>query len=139
MSTGRRAYDILRGWVSHEWDRIREIERTLAEDELRESAEPLPSPTPRSYERSDAELKMAKEDSISHARNLLGVTEKSNFEDIRKAFDRLNKRSDPARFPPNSSERTQAAEIQKRIHWAYHVLTESMDTIQKRFRSLELD
>ena len=139
MSTGRRAYDILRGWVSHEWDRIREIEHDLAEQELRESMDQLKQPSAKPCETSEAEAVLAKEDAMAHARNLLGVGDKASFEEIRKSFDKLNKRSDPARFPNGSSERTQAAEIQKRIHWAYQVLTDSMDNIQKRFGSLELD
>jgi hypothetical protein len=139
MSTGRRAYDILRGWVSHEWDRIREIEHDLAEDELRESMDkPYPTHIP-NESKTEEQVKAAKADARAHACNLLGVDEKASFEDIRKAFDRLNKRSDPARYPANSPERTQAAEIQKRIHWAYQVLTDSLNNIQKRFRSLELE
>lgn len=137
MSTGRRAYDILRGWVSHEWDRIREIERDLAEDELRQTMEnPAPAKDPPSS--ADPSPRLPKEDAQSHARRLLGVGDKATFEEIRKAFDRLNQRSDPARYPANSSERTQAAEIQKRIHWAYQQLTDSFDTVEKRFRSLEI-
>ena len=31
------------------------------------------------------------------------------------------------------------SEIQKRVHWAYAVLTDSMDSTEKRFRSLEID
>jgi DnaJ-class molecular chaperone len=137
MSTGRRAYDILRGWVSHEWDRIREIERDLAQQELQQSMETVR--TPSANLESEVEQKLAKEDALEHARNLLGVKESASFEEIRRAFDKLNKRSDPARFPVNSSERSQAAEIQKRIHWAYQLLTESMDSIRKRFGSLELE
>jgi hypothetical protein len=137
MSVGRRAYDILRGWVSHEWDRIREIERDLAEEELNRSMDdPYPArPAPQ----GGAAVPVAPEDAPTHARKLLGVAESASFEEIRKAFDRLNKRSDPARFPAGSSEREQAAEIQKRIHWAYKTLTDSFDTVDKRFRSLELD
>src|SRR5512138_3423079 len=108
MSTGRRAYDVLRGWVSHEWDRIKEVERDLAEDELRAGLDqPYPA-RPRPEPRSEEELKAAKEDARVHARNLLGVNEKATFEEIRKAFDRLNKRSDPSRFPANSPEQTSA-------------------------------
>ena len=139
MSTGRRAYDILRGWVSHEWDRIREIERDAAVDELRES---MDQPTTRSTQvevRTEEQLKAAKEDARAHACRLLGVGDRATFEEIRRAFDKLNKRSAPERFPVNSSERNQAAEIQKRIHWAYQILTESLGTTEKRFRSLELE
>lgn len=139
MSTGRRAYDILRGWVSHEWDRIREIEHDLAADELRQS---MDQPAPRATQvevRTEEQVKAAHEDARAHACRLLGVGEKATFEEIRRAFDKLNKRSAPERFPVNSPERTQAAEIQKRIHWAYQMLTESLGTTEKRFRSLELE
>ena len=138
MSTGRRAYDILRGWVSHEWDRIREIEHDLAEDELREALDRPAPRTARQDSSGDEIVKLAREDAETHARRLLGVSEKASFEEVRKAFDRLNKRSAPDRFPANSPERTQAAEIQKRIHWAYQTLTDSLGAIEKRFRSLEL-
>jgi hypothetical protein len=138
MSTGRRAYDILRGWISHEWDRIREIEHDLAADELREAMDrPQSRPAP-PVEKTEAQVEAERKDAQAHARRLLGVPEKATFEEIRKAFDKLNKRSSPERFPANSSERTQAAEIQKRIHWAYQTLTEGMGSIEKRFRSLEI-
>jgi hypothetical protein len=57
---------------------------------------------------------------------------------VRKAFARFNKRSDPANFPAGSAEATQATEIQKRVHWAFGVLTENMDATEKRFKSLEI-
>ncbi len=135
MSTGKRAYDIVRGWVGHEWDRIREIERDLAADELEEAIE---RPAPAKTRTVTREVPVPKEDADAHARRLLGVGETASFEEIRKAFDRLNQRSDPTRFPANSGEQTQAAEIQKRIHWAYAQLTAKFDTVEKRFRSLEI-
>jgi len=139
MSTGRRAYDILRGWVNHEWDRIREVERDLAEDELRHSMEvPMPSRSV-TREMTEAEVAAAKEDAKAHARKLLGLENGATFEEIRKAFDRLNQRSDPAKYPNGSAEQKQAAEIQTRIHWAYTQLTDGVDSIEKRFRSLEIE
>lgn len=137
MSTSRRAYDILRGWVSHEWDRIREVERDLAQNELQDA---MDKPAPIRPPQPGPELAaVSPEDARKHAEDLLGVKHGADFEEIRKAFDRLNQRSDPARFPANSSEREQAASIQKRIHWAYQILTDSIDSIDKRFRSLELE
>lgn len=139
MSTGRRAYDILRGWVNHEWDRIREVERDLAQDELRQSMEVPMVTRSVTREMTDAEVAAAKEDARAHARKLLGLEEGATFEDIRKAFDRLNQRSDPAKYPNGSAEQKQAAEIQTRIHWAYTQLTDGVDNIEKRFRSLEIE
>lgn len=139
MSIGKRAYNIARGWISHEWDRIREVERDLAEDELRQSMD-NPAPTTRSATRemTDAEVAAAKEDARAHARRLLGLEDGATFEEIRKVFDRLNQRSDPSKFPNGSAEQKQAAEIQTRIHWAYAQLTDGVDNIDKRFRSLEI-
>ncbi|HRK20762.1 MAG TPA: hypothetical protein PLX06_03095 [Fimbriimonadaceae bacterium] len=139
MSTGRRAYDILRGWVNHEWDRIREIERDLAEDELRQSMDDPTVTRTVTREMTESEIAAAKEDARAHARKLLGLSEGASFEEIRKAFDRLNQRSDPAKYPNGSAEQKQAAEIQTRIHWAYTQLTDGIDNVEKRFRSLEIE
>lgn len=132
MSMGKRAYDLLRGYVHREWERIQDVERDYAERELEEAIErPYPvsgPPTPALEE--DRELRAAK---------LLGVSLNSPFEEVRKAFERLNKRSDPSNFPAGSREAVEAGEIQKRVHWAYAVLTERVDVIEKRFRSLEID
>ena len=134
MSMGRRTYDLLRGYVSHEWDRIKDVERELAERELKEDlppkskAEAPATPTPKTPE-----------DKKTYARRLLGVTEESSFEDIRKAFTRLCKRSDPANFPSGSAEAKKAADIQRQVNWAFNELTDDMDATERRFRSLELD
>jgi hypothetical protein len=133
MSMGRRTYDLLRGYVSHEWDRIKDVERDLAERELREDLPPqqakAATPTP----------PQAPEDKKTYARRLLGVTEESSFEDIRKAFTRLSKRSDPANFPVGSAEAKKASDIQRQVNWAFNELTDEMDATERRFRSLELD
>ncbi len=131
MSMGRRAYNVLRGYVGREWERIQGLEEDVATQEL--NAETLPKAKPASDLPPIPEVNRE-----AHARTLLGVGPQAPFEDIRKAFERLNKRSDPANFPPGSSEATQAAEIQKRVHWAFGVLTEGMDATEKRFKSLEI-
>lgn len=137
MSGARRAYNIVRGYVMREWERIQGVERDLAESELLKSlsdvegSDPGPSAQGPAYERSVNPKEVA--------RRFLGVAEDADFATIRKAFDKLNKRSDPKNFPEGSKEQEQAAEIQKRVHWAYATLTEDLDPTQKRFRSLELD
>ena len=145
MSSGRRAYDILRGYVGTEWERIKGVERDLAERELW-GTKPLPTSfyntpatqTPETPAAAKAEPR-APQDPKAYARRLLGVSETSPFSEIRKAFARLNKRSDPANFPAGSAEATQALEIQKKVAWAYSVLTEDMDSTERRFGSLELE
>lgn len=137
MSTARRAYDILRGYIGQEWERIQGVEESSARAELheamgkparREVAEDTPSES----------IPVPTEDRGAYARSLLGVGPNATFDEIRKQFERLNRRSDPANFPPGSAEATKAAEIQKRVHWAYGFLTDHIDNTEKRFRSLEI-
>jgi hypothetical protein len=135
MSGPKRAYDMLRGYVSSEWERIKDVERSHAEVELSESLlPPVPKPTPMPVVPLENQ-----EDIKTHARRLLGVGEECSFAEVRKAFTRLNKRSDPANFPSGSPEAAKAAEIQKKVTWAYTTLTEGMDATERRFRTLELD
>lgn len=134
MSTARRAYDILRGYIGQEWERIQGVEESSARHEL---AEAMQKPAA-AQATPDTTAPIENEDRGAYARRLLGVAASASFDEIRKQFERLNRRSDPTNFPAGSAEANQAAEIQKRVHWAYGFLTEHMDTTEKRFRSLEI-
>lgn len=134
MGTARRAYDLMRGYVNREWDRISGSEGSDAQRELDEAMASTPLPTPQPSTDSAPPLTMKE-----RAQSILGLSASATFADIRKAFERLNKRSDPKNFPIGSVEAIKAAEIQKQIHWAYGTLTEGMDTTEKRFRSLEIE
>jgi hypothetical protein len=135
MSSGRRAYNLLRGYINTEWDRIQGIDQDKAWKELEQSlGKPAPASTPAETQPQVA----TPEDRMAHARRLLGVAEGATFDEVRKAFDRLSKRSDPKNFPENSEESRQAAEILKKVNWAFGVLTDGMDATEKRFRSLEI-
>jgi hypothetical protein len=135
MSTGRRAYDLLRGYVNSEWDRIRGVEDDAATQEL---AEGLENPTLRRPTDPTREPISEPADRMALARKILGVPEGATFAQVRTAFERINRRADPSNFPAGSPEATQASEIQRRVQWAYGVLTDGMDTTEKRFRSLEI-
>lgn len=142
MREAQRAYDILRGYLGREWDRIKGVDYESAEKELEEA---LNQPRRRSRP-VDEEVEyvvttreLADEEKPAHARRLLGVSESATFSVIRKKFEQLNRRSDPQNFPEGSVEREQAAIIQRRVVWAYHVLTEDLDGTEKRFRSLEIE
>ncbi|MGV3616424.1 MAG: hypothetical protein ACO1SV_13930 [Fimbriimonas sp.] len=140
MSTGRRAYDILRGYVNHEWERIQGVQMSDAERELYESLEPGAMATSeKATETASAPASYSGTLDPSKAREILGVGPEASFADIRASFDRITKRSDPANFPPGSAEAKQAEEIHRRVHRAYAILTEGMDSTEKRFRSLEID
>lgn len=135
MSMGRRAYDLLRGYVNREWDRIRGVEESDAYREL-EAATKTPHGGDIPSTSSDS---MPAHDPKGFARSVLGVGEKATFAEIRRAFERLSRRSDPANFPAGSNEQRQAAEILKRVNWAYRVLTEDANEVEKRFGSLEIE
>lgn len=133
MSTGERAYRILKGYISREWDRVRSLERRLAEEELEQIGPPNPPRTA-----PETELR-AGADPRARARRILGVSEDATFRTIHQAFTRLNRRSDPRNFPAGSEEAQIAARLREQVHWAYRVLTEGMDNRELRFGSLELD
>lgn len=139
MSGIRRAYDIMRGYVNQEWDRIRGVDYENADQELENA---LRNPVNRKtsddrYEVTTRELSDVERP--SYARKLLGVKEDATFAQIRKKFEQLNERADPNKFPSGSVEREQAILIQRRIAWAYQILTEKLDETEKRFRSLEIE
>jgi hypothetical protein len=135
MSTGRRAYDMLRGYVNREWDRIRGVEFESAERELQEALE---KPTQRKIDLAGMDESIVIDRQLN-ASKILGVPINAPYSEIHKAFERLKKRSDASNFPSGSPEAAQAIEIQRRVQWAYGVLTEGMDVTEKRFRSLEID
>jgi len=150
VSEIRRAYDLLRGYVNSEWDRIKGIEwddawkelnaatrtpdaRDLAESELSavDSVSEQPRPTPREVP-TEVDLK-------AQARQILGVGPSDDFETVRKAFEKLNRRTQPDNFPAGSEEAKSASALRARVQWAYTVLTAEMSQSEKRFKSLEID
>lgn len=140
MSLGRRAYDLLRGYVNRELDRIEGIDRLRAESELADSLDKTGPASEPAIPRSHPDAPEPKPvDPRAQARKILGVEENDDFSTIRKAFEKLNRRSDPANFDEGSPEREGAEQIRQRVNWAYRILTESMDSREKRFRSLEIE
>jgi hypothetical protein len=137
MSTGRRAYDLLRGYVNREWERIQGVEGDSAEQELNEA---LAGPGyRRTVQSSEVEYEVVILSDEEKARQILGVGPSATFEEIRKAFDKLNQRSDPANFPAGSTEADHAADIRSRVHKAFRILSDKFDSTETRFKSLEID
>ncbi|MCX7800554.1 MAG: hypothetical protein N2109_09455 [Fimbriimonadales bacterium] len=132
MSTGGRAYRILKGYISREWDRVKGLERALAEEELERIG-------PETSVRSASEAGVPGVDPRARARRILGVPEDASFRTIHQAFTRLNRRADPKNFPAGSDGAQIAAQLRDQVHWAYRVLTEGMDNRERRFGSLEID
>jgi hypothetical protein len=140
MSTGRRAYDLLRGYVNREWERIQGVDEISAEQELNDALE---GPVNRNrnvtttFETAEYEVVLLSDE--DKARQILGVANDATFDEIRKAFDRLNDRSDPAKFPVGSPEAEHAAEIRSRVHRAFRILSDKFDSTETRFKSLEIE
>ncbi len=141
MSTGRRAYNLLRGYIGREWDRIKSWERLDALKELDITHDTAPDEKPAPESEPEKTVVYIPEGSTREqaAAHILGVSEKASFQEIRHAFVKLSKRSDPANFTEGTAEHTQAREIYKKVHWAYRLLTEGMSDSDKRFGSLEIE
>lgn len=138
MSTGRRAYDLLRGYVNHEWERIKGIDGLDPAEEELNAALAGPGYRRTAYsEETQVEMVQLSEEDL--ARQILGVTPTATFDEIRKAFDKLNQRSDPKNFPSGSIEAENAAEIRSRVHRAFRILSDKFDATETRFKSLEID
>lgn len=136
MDTGRRAYDLLRGYVNQEWERIRGVDDKDARSELDAA---MASAKLREERPQASDVEPVVDDPKVWAHRILGVTSTADFSDIRKAFERLNSRSDPSKFPAGSPEARQASDIQLRVQRAYAILAEGVDTTEKRFKSLEIE
>jgi len=138
MSSAKRAYDLLRGYVNTEWERIKGVDLNDAERELNDSlANPVTSPGGSTASKVAPATPAPSDPAL--ARQILGVAEGASFIEIRTCFERIVKRTDPANFPTGSAEGAQAEMIHRRVHKAYAILTEGMDATEKRFRTLEID
>lgn len=134
MGTAKRAYDLLRGYVNREWDRIQGVEALDAWRELEDAPAPPSTPAPGAPLSPDSP-----HDQAEAARRILGVSTTASYEEIRKSFERLSKRSEPSNFPPGTPERVAAEQIRKRVDAAYRLLTDQTPTTEKRFKSLEIE
>ena len=132
VSVGRRAYDLMRAYVGREWERIGGMERASAEMELYESYD-------RTASRRETSDPQPAADQAALARQVLGVPADADFATIRKAYERIHKRSNPENFPEGSAEREQAAKIHEMVGKAYRILSAETDETEKRFRTLEID
>lgn len=138
MSTGRRAYDILRAYVNHEWDRVQGGGESApsAEEEL---AQALDKPWTLRPSKSEPEAPSLPADPKERARTILGASEGDDFQKIHAIYVDLMKRCQPSRFPAGSPDRIKAEQIRKMVQDAYAVLTEDVDETERRFGGLELD
>ncbi len=134
MSQTRRAFNILRGYIDREWDRLQGLEWFDAQKELDSPTIPAQPATP-----VEPPKELSPEEELDLARKILGVSESATFAEINKAYERLVKRSDPARFPEGSEVQAQAEQIHRRVSLAYSKLAATFPSTEKRFQGLEIE
>lgn len=139
MSVPRRAYDLLRGYIGREYERIQGVDFDGASQELKEAFQNPMKPGDASPQPPQPRVQATPADRRAQACAVLGVSSKAEFGEIRTAFERLNRRSDPANFPPGSEEGKQAGQIQRRVQDAYRILADQADATEVRFKSLEIE
>jgi len=127
---------MLRGYVNHHMDRIRDVDLSAAWDELNETVSG-PKTTSRETETTTTTPEPVDQKQI--ARRILGVKDDADFDTVRKAYERLRKRSDPTNFPEGTDERKTAQELFQRIELAYRILSADFTAIDKRFKNLEIE
>lgn len=134
MSTGRRAYDIVRGYVNHGWDRVSGVD-DKAEAELREA---LANPTPPSTAPAAPKPPPM---TVEVARRLLGVNENATAREVQRAHDDLTKAIDPARFEADPQAAARARELSSRLQMALVLAKASAksDPLADRFSGLEIE
>jgi len=139
VSVPRRAYDLLRGYIGREYDRIQGIDFDGAAKELKEAFQNPMKPGETPVAPPAARPRVSAADRHDQACTVLGVPKDADFSGIRTAYERLNRRSDPTNFPKGSAEALQAGLIQRRVQDAYRLLADQADATEVRFKSLEIE
>ncbi len=134
MDGARRAYDILRGYIGHEWERISAAEPDPAREAFEREMAKLPQPPPAAVPPGVSGALTPEA-----ARGILGAEPGETFGAIKRRYDRLSERADPARFPKGSEEARQAANIRTRVNAAFAVLRDAADPTDRRFGTLEIE
>ncbi|MCW5946216.1 MAG: J domain-containing protein [Fimbriimonadales bacterium] len=145
MSTGRRAYDLLRAYIGHHWERLENIFEADARKELNEylrgpqiPSEPPPVPDD-AKPSADVADDPTKPMDVATAYKVLDLSPDATLSDLKAAYNRLFERSLPTNFPEGSEERRKAAAVHLRVQEAYEVLLPRLDARLKRFRSLDIE
>jgi hypothetical protein len=138
MSEARRFYNILRGYVGREVERIQNLERSIALEELDAPTGAAPASAPGRPTPME-EMTLTGEEAKRRARQVLGVGDDASYHEVNRAYARLNKRSQPERFDEGSEEARHSELIQRKIQWAYQVLSQEASGLERRFGSLEVD
>jgi hypothetical protein len=162
VSTARRFYRLLSGYIGREWDRIRGIiDEYTAEDRLRaieeldagtrwpyETPPVTPPPTSREtvqppvqhtpYSRPPSAGLPQQPHPLDKHYAVLGLASGADFALVRHAYHKFLRRTDPANFGKDSDDAKKAADIRKRVEESYGELRKALDPSAKRFSDLEM-
>ncbi len=140
MSDLRRVYDLMRAYVGQGVERIKELDREAARQELLDALKPGGAAAQNPDQVKTAEnIQLDPKELEKQARNILGVGPEATFPEIRKQFEKLVQKSDPAHYAAGTPEATIAESLRARITWAYNYLSKDTDATKKRFGSLEIE
>ena len=145
MSTGKRAYRLLKAYLSRESDRVDDVLESSAAKELKDflkpggTAQQKPKATTASSAPHPVEKKDSSEMDETTAYRVLNLPPHCTLSELKAAYKRLSERSLPSHFPEDSEERKIAAKLHLRVQQAYDILLPKHDKRLKRFRSLEVD
>jgi hypothetical protein len=136
MSTARRAYDVLRGYVSHGWDQLTGDEEKSANDELLQAIE---SPVPNLKSQSSIQAPTEAAITLDQARKLFDVPPNATSQQITEVYDALRSTADLSKFTEGTDAWQRARQVSRRLDAARNILMENIDPTVRRFERLEIE
>jgi hypothetical protein len=135
MSTARRAYDLLRGYVSHGWDQLSGDEEKSANEELRNAIESPAPYQPSSTIHSQSEPPIT----LEQARRLFDVPPNATSQQITEVYDTLRATADLSKFQEGSDAWQRARQVGRRLDSARNILMDNIGPTVRRFERLEIE
>ena len=88
---------------------------------------------------SPVQESVAPVDPLNEHFRLLGLPEGSDFATVQAAYEKLEERCDPGRFPAGSEEAKELEDIRKRLEASYDTLRKALDPTARRFDLIEIE
>jgi hypothetical protein len=142
MSSARRAYDLIRGYVNHGWDHLSETEEGAAQGELKEAMEslaPRSDPVTAAAPKGAAPVVEPEPITLEQARKLFDVSPNATSRQIVEVYDMLRETIDLGKFPEGSESWQRARMVGRRLDGARNILIQNIDPTVRRFERLEIE
>lgn len=131
---------LVSGYISREYDRIKDLELFQASQEMEQSSGPAAySERLNTPKESAPKVALTPEEKVELARKIFEVPTDATYEQIRKSYETLMAKSDPSQYDPKSANYTKALDIQRKLKSYFELLTQHFSNTEKRFKSLEID